>query len=198
MTKGRLIALEGIDGSGTTTQCRLLTTALQEKGYRVYATAEPSKGPIGLLLREELRVIEGKTELSPEAMALLYAADRMHHCQRELEPALLNHDFVITDRYVLSTLVYQGLKVSVDWLRELNRFALIPDKTLLLDLPVSVAQSRVKARAGVKELFDEQSMQEQLRQRYLELAQADAYVCIVNAEPLPQLVLADMIGRLCL
>lgn len=198
MTKGRLIALEGIDGSGTTTQCRLLTTALQEKGYRVYATAEPSKGPIGLLLREELRVIEGKTQLSPEAMALLYAADRMHHCQHELEPALSNHDFVITDRYVLSTFVYQGLQVSVDWLRELNRFALIPDKTLLLDLPVSVAQGRVEARAGVKEIFDAQSTQEHLRQRYLDLAQTDSHVCIVNAEPPSQVVLADMIGRLSL
>lgn len=198
MTKGRLIALEGIDGSGTTTQCRLLTTALQEKGYRVYATAEPSKGPIGLLLREELRVVEGKTELSPECMALLYVADRMYHCQRELEPALSNHDFVITDRYVLSTIVYQGLQVSVDWLQELNRFALIPDKTLLLDLPVPVAQSRVRARAGVKEIFDEESTQEQLRQRYLDLAKTDSNACIVNAEPSKQLVLADMIRRLSL
>src|SRR4051812_35922446 len=100
--QGRLIALEGVDGAGTTTQAQRLAVLL---GARAHVTREPSGGPLGQLLRQLLS--GAHADLDPAAVALLFAADRLDHLSREVEPALARGQHVITDRYLLSSLAYQ-------------------------------------------------------------------------------------------
>src|SRR5690606_25682164 len=109
---GRLIVLEGIDGSGTTTQARWLGEALEQRGHAVIVTREPTSGPIGLLIRQALQQQlpseNGQSvQLDFRAMALLFAADRVDHNQRLILPALAAGKIVISDRYTLSSLLYQ-------------------------------------------------------------------------------------------
>lgn len=160
---GKLIALEGIDGAGTTTQCELLAKALSEKGYSVYTTAEPSKGPIGQLLRRALRREE---PLDDMALVPLFAADRLDHVTREIAPKLAEGTHVITDRYVLSSLAYQSLIAPVDYVKAVNEHARHADLTVFVRVNPPVAEKRRKARGGVAERFDAKSHQEQIAQRY--------------------------------
>ena len=94
MTQGLLIALEGVDGSGTTSQRERVAQALRAEGRQVHTTAEPSTGPIGKLLRE---ILSGEMRTSPETVALLFAADRLDHLDREILPALETGHIVLTD-----------------------------------------------------------------------------------------------------
>src|SRR5258705_309057 len=98
------IVLEGLDGAGTTTQTERLAAALRARGQTVLATAEPTDGPVGRLLR---RFLSGELEIEETAQALLFAADRLHHLQNQIEPTLAGGAIVISDRYYLSNLAYQ-------------------------------------------------------------------------------------------
>ncbi len=160
---GKLIALEGIDGAGTTTQCELLAKALTAKGIPVYTTAEPSKGPIGQLLRRALRREE---PLDDMALVPLFAADRLDHVTREIAPKLAEGVHVVTDRYVLSSLAYQSLIAPLDYVRAVNEHAKAADLTIFVKVHPPVAEKRRKARGGVAERFDAKSHQEQIAQRY--------------------------------
>ncbi len=157
--RGKFIVLEGIDGSGTTTQSELLVSALRQDGIKASRTREPSDGPVGLLIRQ---VLTGKIVLPRGAnesvemdsrsgwstMALLFAADRMDHVGREIEPALARGEWVISDRYVGSSLAYQSLTApgevveALGWIANLNRFAAKPDLTVVLDVPADAAEAR--------------------------------------------------------
>jgi len=148
------IVLEGIDGSGTTTQLERVTAALRAAGRRVVATREPSTGPIGLLLRE---ILAGKhanpdgSTLDGRAMALLFAADRRDHLTREIEPALAAGSDDISDRYLLSSLAYQAVEADRSWVERLAEGVRAPDLTLLLDVDIGVAaQRRLKAGRPVE------------------------------------------------
>ncbi|MES2503996.1 MAG: dTMP kinase [Myxococcota bacterium] len=164
------IALEGIDGSGHTTQATALAEALKRRGRKVFVTAQPSSGLIGKIIRDFLQGKVTQEDHFPEALALLFAADRLHHISNEIKPKLEQGIDVICDRYVLSSWVYQGLEVSEDWVRRINQFALLPDLTLLIDTPLSEATQRREARGGVVEIFETQDLQRTIRERYLELA----------------------------
>ena len=113
---GRFIAIEGIDGSGTTLQTRLLADWLAARGHTVLETREPSHGPIGVLVRERLSV--RSAPLEPAALALLFAADRLDHLAREVVPAIARGAVVLSDRYLLSSLAYQSLDCDAAWVRE--------------------------------------------------------------------------------
>jgi dTMP kinase len=162
------IVLEGIDGSGTTSQVSALAQALRARGHRVVETREPSDGPVGRLLRERLDVRQ--EALAPEVLALLFAADRLDHVQREVEPALAAGAVVLSDRYILSSWAYQGLSCDPTWLRALNARAPWPDSTLLLRVPAEVALERVRARraatGAATERFDDPALQHRLAQAY--------------------------------
>ncbi|HYY53573.1 MAG TPA: dTMP kinase, partial [Myxococcales bacterium] len=111
-SEGRFIALEGLDGSGTTTQAERIASVLRAQGRRVLLTREPSDGPIGTLIRLALTGRLGLPQrsgpLTEEALALLFAADRVDHLAAVIEPALERGELVVCDRYVLSSLAYQG------------------------------------------------------------------------------------------
>jgi dTMP kinase len=182
-----LIALEGIDGSGTTTQLARVATALRAQGRRVYETREPSDGPVGRVLREALR---GAGPRDHRAVALLFAADRLDHLHREIEPALARGEVVLCDRYLGSSLVYQSAFCEPDWVRALNRFARLPDITIVLDVPVEEATRRRAARGGRPELFDDPALQAELAQAYRNLASLmpGARVTLVDGSGSPALV----------
>ena len=176
---GILIAIEGIDGAGTTTQAERLTAALGAAGH---LTREPSRGPVGLLLRQLLGGAHAPVE--PAAIALLFAADRLDHLQREVEPALARGLHVVTDRYVLSSLAYQSVDVARGWVAALNQRARSADLTLFVDVPVEIAEARRKARGGPEELFDRRDFQERVVAAYRREAAAlsDSGAAIVTLD----------------
>jgi dTMP kinase len=143
---GVFLALEGGEGAGKSTQARLLAIWLREQGYDVVTTHEPGATKIGLRLRA-LLLDTAHAGLSPRAEALMYAADRAEHVQSVIIPALERGAIVVTDRYVDSSLAYQGggRQLPVAEIAELNAWAtdgLVPDLTILLDLPPSTGLGR--------------------------------------------------------
>lgn len=169
MTQARFIVLEGVDGSGTTLQSNALTAWLESQGHTVVRTHEPSKGAIGRTIREALR-----TDAEPmdrRALALLFAADRLHHVQTVIEPALARREVVVCDRYLMSSWAYQALDCELNWVRAINHHAPWPDVTLFLDVPADVALARVRSRDGAtpKEIFETDAQQQKVAAIYQQL-----------------------------
>ena len=151
--KGAFIVFEGIDGSGKSTHIKMLAAKLREDGYSVVVTAEPSRDEIGKLIRRYAKRNEGR--LPAEAEALLFAADRKMHLKNVILPAVKRGQIVISDRYLHSTLAYQGaLGLELDWILELNRFAIKPNLTILLDILPEFSLERVKRKKTVFEVTD--------------------------------------------
>lgn len=201
------IVLEGIDGSGTTTQAARLARTLEARGARVHATREPSTGPVGRLLRQALTgtlTTDGlPVQLDFCSLALLFAADRMDHVRREIEPALARGEVVISDRYDLSSLIYQSetspqADQYLPWLTSLNAQALRPDVTVVLSVDAASALERRRARGGADELFEVQELQVRLAARYAEAARylpADRIV-VLDASDGPEQVEAAILAAL--
>lgn len=170
MTVGRLLVLEGIDGAGTTTQTERLASALRARGYEARTTREPSDGPVGRLLREMLSGAHAPVDAA--TLALLFAADRADHLQREIEPALARGEIVISDRYYHSSLAYQGKDEDRAWISALNERARAPDLTLILDVDPEIARAR-RARAGrSEELYDDRAAQARVAEGYRQIARS--------------------------
>ena len=178
---GVFVVLEGIDGAGSTTQCARYGSHLRGERRLVHITREPSTGPVGSLLRLILtRRIALPADKQAEAMALLFAADRLDHVASEIEPYLRDGYVVISDRYDLSSLAYQSITAaagdaaaSVEWIRALNRHARRPDVTVVLDVSPDVAEQRRRARGGAAEIFEETELQRRLAEAY---RHAEAFV----------------------
>jgi dTMP kinase len=175
---GRFIVIEGIDGSGTTTQAELLARRLVKEKKVARVTAEPSDGPVGALIRQVLsgRIV-GAGGLAPgwQTMALLFAADRMDHVEAEIEPFLAAGGIVISDRYDASSLAYQSVMSghggagAVEWIRTLNRYARRPDLTIVLDVPPELAATRREARGEAAQLYEQNEIQIALSHFYKDL-----------------------------
>jgi dTMP kinase len=164
MQRPGLIVFEGIDGAGTTTQAARLVEWLTARGEATHATREPSTGPIGIELR---RILGGAhAPMDPAAVALLFAADRLDHLAREVEPALDRGEWVVSDRYVLSSLAYQSLELDRELVAVWNQRARPADLTLFLDVPAEVAAERRRLRGGVEELFDALALQRRVVEGY--------------------------------
>ena len=169
---GRIVVLEGIDGSGTTTQASRLAASLRELGHSVVSTREPSDGPIGVLVRQALtRRLVG---LSDRALALLFAADRLDHLASVVEPALAAGKVVVSDRYVLSSLAYQGMRLPLGWVEALNAAARPADLTLFLEVDPRTAARRRHGRGGTEELFDADEVQRAVARAYGRVARKHA------------------------
>jgi dTMP kinase len=183
LTRGRLIVLEGIDGSGTTTQTERLVEHLRQQGRTAASTREPSGGPIGRLLREVLlgqhrmprgALVDGRT------MALLFAADRLDHLQREVEPLLTGGADVVSDRYLMSSLAYQAEEADREWVALLARGVRPPDLTILLDIPVEVAAQRRLLAGRPEERYDADAYLGRVADSYRRLAHADPTTVILD------------------
>jgi dTMP kinase len=163
------VVLEGLDGAGTTTQLQRMAEALRAEGLAVTTTCEPSQGPVGVLIRQVLKkrlVQPNGKPLSHETLALLFAADRMDHLQADIIPALERGVHVLCDRYVLSSLAYQGATVDMGWVSELNARALCPDLTLFLEVDPGIAAKRRRGRGAPKELYEVDAQQRKIAAQY--------------------------------
>jgi dTMP kinase len=173
--KGHLIVIEGLDGAGNSTQTQMLRNALTRAGYQAYATHQPSEGPIGAIIRLALtrrltyaasndhaarQPIDGKT------LALLFAADRLDHVQNDIEPKLAAGVQVVCDRYVFSSVAYQGLTGDVGWIKAINSQARAADLTIFLNVPPQVSLGRIARTRYGRELYEEQNKLERVWQNY--------------------------------
>ncbi len=167
----RLVVLEGLDGAGTTTQARRLVDDLNAAGRAAHLTREPSDGPVGRLIREMLvggHAIPGAS-ISQGTFGLLFAADRLDHLQREVEPALAAGTIVVSDRWYHSSLAYQGTGAERAWIGVLNQRARVPDLTILLRVRPEVAAERRLAAGRTQELFEDLAMQRKVSAGYDEV-----------------------------
>ena len=176
-TKGAFLSFEGIDGSGKSTQARLLRDHLQATGREVVLTREPGGSPGA----EEIRalVLQGDPDRwSAETELLLFTAARRDHMERLILPALEEGKIVICDRFADSTRLYQGLsrgdlRATVDTLHDLM-IGREPDLTILIDMDPEVGLARAKGRKGSEERFEDMglAMQQRMRSGFLDLAKA--------------------------
>jgi len=172
---GRFFSFEGIDGSGKSTQCRLLAETLREHGYKVTLTREPGGSPGA----EDIRrlVLQGDPDRwSAETEILLFTAARRDHLEKTILPALVRGDVVITDRFADSTRMYQGISrgdlvAVVDQLHDLM-IGIEPDLTFLIDIDAAMGLGRAQARAGHETRFEDMglTLQKQMRAGFLALA----------------------------
>lgn len=152
---GWLIAFEGLDGVGKTTQARLLAANLSRAGLSVVLTQEPTAGIFGQQIRRLNR--RGRRDLSPEEELALFLADRQQHVQQVIQPALAAGKIVITDRYYYSSMAYQGaLGLDPEKIRKKHAdFAPEPDLTILLQLPSTERSQRVEQRGRGADAFEQ-------------------------------------------
>ena len=196
--RGGFISFEGIDGSGKSTQARLLAARLQDQGRSVVLTREPGGSPGA----EEIRklVLEGPPDRwSAETEILLFTAARRDHLERTIRPALAAGKIVICDRFADSTRMYQGLRGAglrrmVDSLHDLM-IGQEPDLTLLIDMDPALGLARALGRNGGEERFESfgQAMQDKMRAGFIDLARAapDRIRVVDGARP-PDAVAADV------
>ncbi len=167
------MVLDGIDGCGKSLHSRILHDELLAAGYRTFRTMEPSNGVIGRFIKHSF-LQSRKT--SPEIEALLFAADRFDHLHYEILPSLKNGSVVISDRYVHSSLAYQGAQgIDLDWIKKLNSFAIRPDLSIYLDVPPDVGLRRKRGPPSVLEKFE---LQKKVREAFLELASSGEMIVI--------------------
>lgn len=172
--RGAFVVFEGGDGAGKSTQVELLARWLRERAVPHVETREPGGTPLGARLREVL--LHADDGPSPRAEALLFAADRAHHVERLVRPALERGEWVVSDRYVDSSIAYQGggRELDAEAIAGLSRWAtdgLVPDLTVLLDVPVDVGAAR-RGRAADRMESESAAFHEQVAQRFRQLAAA--------------------------
>ena len=171
MERGKFIALEGIDGSGKSTQIGRLVRRLTERGINCHATREPTGRPVGALIRQALT---GQTPLDPRVIAALYAADRIDHLVNG-EDGLLSlverGITVVTDRYYFSSYAYHSVDMDMDWVIGANSVSaelLRPTLTVFLDVPAERAMERIRRGRDHEELFEKEDRLRQTRALYFE------------------------------
>jgi dTMP kinase len=170
--KGCLIVFEGIEGSGKTTASRNLAKYLTSKDYRVKWTREPTTSKIGSLIED---VLLGQTPVADEAVPLLFAADRADHTRRIIVPSMNEGCIVISDRYTHSSLAYQksgmGKVFRLDWLKDINKYAIEPDLVIFLDITPEEGLSRIGKwqRIHDDKFFEDIEAQRRIRQAYHEV-----------------------------
>lgn len=199
--RGRFVVLEGLDGAGTTTQSDLLAAWLRGRGHKVHLTAEPSRGPVGALIRQILtgRVTGPAGGVDPAALALLFAADRLDHLACEVEPRLASGWDVVSDRYLLSSLAYQGAATGRGrWVEAVNARAPAPDLTVFLEVRPVVALRRRFAVSSERELFEVLDFQRRValgyRRSIARLRRLGQRVAVVSGEA-PVAEVADAVAR---
>lgn len=190
---GKFIVLEGVDGSGTSTQLSLLQAWFeenQEQFGKTHFTKEPTDGPVGSLLRQALS--KRLKPLDERVMALLFAADRLDHltCTSDFEQKpgineMLEQGInVVSDRYYLSSFAYQALQMELSWVQEINKFARQPDLFIFLHVPVQESAKRRQKTRFHEELYENEDYLNKIRLNYLEvckkLQQAGENILIID------------------
>jgi len=204
-TRGLLITLEGVEGSGKSTQIHRLARVLRQAGYKVLQTREPGGTPSAEAIRHILLAASAQEPITPRTEALLIFAARCQHVTHLIAPALRRGAVVLCDRFSDSTLAYQGFARGLDleWLREANEAAtdgLKPDLTLVLDVPVSVGLARRRTDRGQQNRLDHEAerFHRKVRRGFMTLAAEEpARMKVINATR-PSQEVHDEITRIVL
>ncbi len=172
--RGLFVCLEGPDGSGQTTQAKILADWLRGRGERVVLTKEPTDTIMGGVIREVLRKSISR---DPLALQLLFSADRAQHLKDVIEPALAQGKIVVTDRYALSTFAYGALDVKGDgkFLRLINSKFRVPDVTVFINTPIEECLRRIKKDREHIELFEERVKAKKVLKNYLRLIKSKVW-----------------------
>jgi dTMP kinase len=195
--QARFLVIEGLDGAGTTTQAELVAGALRARGLDVCLTAEPSDGPLGAVARAHVRT---EITLGPQAAALAFVGDRADHLDRVIRPALAAGSWVVCDRYVLSTLAYQGAE-GVDrlWVLRASGDLDRPDLTVFLEVAGAQRRDRMAARPS-SDRYEAETLQKALEKAYedsLELLRAEGHrVAVVDGTSDPDTVCTAILAEL--
>ncbi len=200
--RGRFITLEGGEGTGKSTQAALLAQRLKAQGIAVVLTREPGGSPGAEIIRHVLLTGVAKP-LGVEAEALLFAAARDDHVRNTIVPALKRGAWVISDRFIDSTRVYQGRSLDPKFIRALERVTvgdLKPDLTLILDVPAETGLSRASKRRGAKngaDRFEAEALSyhKELREAYRRLAAAEPDRCVLIDAGEPEGKVADRVWK---
>lgn len=188
--RGKFITFEGIDGSGKSTQLRLLAGDLRVQGFNVLTTLQPGGTPLGRRLREAF--LETEENVHPMAELLLFAADRAQHVNFLIKPALSEGRIVISDRYADATAAYQGAgrgfdEKVINQVIKLATDGLKPDLTLFFDVPIEKAILRTNSRTDdetIKNRMDQETTDfyERVRKAYLNIAEKEPRrFCVIDA-----------------
>ncbi len=193
--RGVFICIEGIDASGKSTQARWLVRNLRRRGFDAIYTTEPSKGEVGSFIRRY--VLQRKRRVPAVVEALLFAVDRVDHVESKIEPALESGKIVVSDRYVYSSLAYQGAAgLDIGWIEQINRMALPPDLAIYIDVPPEVVVKRMRRRRSVMETLENQR---RVREVYMKLVREGRLILVIGNRPgseVAQHILAVVLKRL--
>lgn len=173
---GKLVAIEGIDGSGKTTQAKILSAELKKSGHKVFSTKNPTDGEIGLFIRQ---ILSGKKEFSPVSFQYLFVADRAYQ-QEEIIKHLKKGEIVITDRYFWSSVAYGAVDRGIDFAKESNAEVLLssfgilstyyqflsPDLTVILDVSPKAALERLSSSRDSKDIYDKKEKLDKIAKGY--------------------------------
>ena len=198
MKKNLFIAFEGIDGSGKSTQVKLLTVRLEEAGHKVYATFEPTGSPMGRIIRD---MFNHRMEGDHRTIAALFVADRLNHLLesstgmlRKLEEGYT----VITDRYYFSSYAYHGVHVDMDWVIQANSLSaglLRPDLNIFIDISPEVSMERLKKSREAIEMYETYDNLNKVRAKYLEafeqLKEVER-ICVVEGDRSPEAIAGEV------
>lgn len=194
MKRGFLICMEGLDKSGKTTQSRLLVENLRDMGFDALYTSEPSDGEIGRFI--ERYILRRNRRIPIPAEALLFAADRVDHVEREIKPLLDEGKIVISDRYIYSSLAYQGAAgLDLQWIMEINKMVPRPDLAIYLDVPVEVVMKRIQMGRR-RTVMENLEVQTRVREIYLKLVE-DGFLILIDGNR-PIMEVAQDIQRIVL
>jgi len=172
MKKNLFIAFEGIDGSGKSTQVKLLAKKLENEGHKVYTTCEPTDSPIGKMIRD---IFSGRMEGDHRVIAGLFVADRLDHILNNTNGVLKMLDegyTVITDRYYLSSYAYQSPYMDLDWVIKANSLSaglLRPDLNIYIDISPEISIERIKKGRTSIELYETLENLQNVHGKYLEV-----------------------------
>jgi dTMP kinase len=195
---GSLVAIEGIDGSGISTQARMLVDYLSRHEHPAMLTAEPSNGPVGQLLKRLLAPgVMAPSPSSLRILGLLFAADRLDHYQRVVAPALAKGTTVVSDRWYHSSLAYQRTAIERDWIMALHRHTRAPDVTVYLAVKPETGIARRAAIGRRLEYFHDVAIQREVVNGYRatisELRNEGERIELVDGEPDAPTVAADIV-----
>ncbi len=181
-----LIVFEGIDGTGKSTQVKMLAEALQERGMTVQSSFEPTNGTYGSLVRNSATRPAGRYSLEEEFE--LFLKDRKEHIETLIQPALDRGEVVILDRYYFSTMAYQGARgLDVKMIRKKNEeFAIIPDLVIVLTVPIEESLKRIGVRDGEGNAFEKRENLERCAEIFNDLD--DQFVHFISAVDTPEQV----------
>lgn len=199
MKKNLFIAIEGIDGSGKSTQIDLLKQNLEKSGHKVHTTFEPTDGPIGKMIRD---IFNHRLEADQRTIAALFVADRLEHIlnkQNGLLKKLSEGYTVITDRYYLSSYAYHGVHMPVDWVIQANALCaqlLRPHLNIFIDITPETGMDRIRKGRNSLELFETLENQKMVRDKYfevMELLKTEEKIFFTNGNRPPEEIAADIL-----